>query len=208
MIIFLNGTSSSGKSTIAKALQIIYPTPFLTLGIDTFLNMMPPQYIGSGEKAADGFQFISDQDEEGPITRVEAGKYGKKIVGSMPKIVNHLVNDGHDLIVDEVLFGDETLKSYVAALKTHLVYFIGIHCALKTLAEREILRGNRALGLGRHQLKLVHGPTRFYDLELDTTKISAFDGAKQILTYIENHAAPGSFKRLRAEWNMGITEHK
>jgi chloramphenicol 3-O-phosphotransferase len=35
VIILLNGTSSAGKTTLAKALQDALPTPYLVIGIDT-----------------------------------------------------------------------------------------------------------------------------------------------------------------------------
>ena len=50
-IIFLNGTSSSGKSSIAKALQNLLETPFLHVSADDFLSMLPERFIDylSGE---------------------------------------------------------------------------------------------------------------------------------------------------------------
>jgi chloramphenicol 3-O-phosphotransferase len=44
-IIFLNGTSSSGKTRILKALQDELPEPFLDMGIDRFIFMMPNRYL-------------------------------------------------------------------------------------------------------------------------------------------------------------------
>ena len=40
-IILLNGTSSAGKSTIAKQLQAVLPQPYLHTGIDHFLAAAP-----------------------------------------------------------------------------------------------------------------------------------------------------------------------
>ena len=40
-IIFLNGTSSSGKTTIAKALQEIMEGYYIHTGIDHFLDAAP-----------------------------------------------------------------------------------------------------------------------------------------------------------------------
>ena len=40
-IIFLNGTSSSGKTVIAKALQQILDEPYLHYAVDSFLDMLP-----------------------------------------------------------------------------------------------------------------------------------------------------------------------
>ena len=61
MIIFLNGPGSSGKTSIGKAIQHFADKPWLLLGIDTFINMMPNQYIGFGAKAKEGIEFISKQ---------------------------------------------------------------------------------------------------------------------------------------------------
>jgi chloramphenicol 3-O phosphotransferase len=43
-IILLNGTSSSGKSSVARALQEVLSEPYLHLGIDTFIAMLPSRY--------------------------------------------------------------------------------------------------------------------------------------------------------------------
>ncbi len=43
-VIFLNGTSSSGKSTTAKLLQQRLDAAFLHVQMDDFFNMVPVQY--------------------------------------------------------------------------------------------------------------------------------------------------------------------
>jgi chloramphenicol 3-O-phosphotransferase len=40
-IIYLNGPSSSDKTTLAKALQKEFDLPFLHIGIDRVIGMMP-----------------------------------------------------------------------------------------------------------------------------------------------------------------------
>jgi chloramphenicol 3-O-phosphotransferase len=44
-IILLNGTSSSGKTTLLKTLQAALPEPFLDSGLDRFLWMLPKRYL-------------------------------------------------------------------------------------------------------------------------------------------------------------------
>lgn len=136
MILFLNGCSSSGKTTIAKAVQHLSDEPWLLVGIDTFFQMMPAKYVGFGEKAKEGFHFIPEQDEEGPIMRIESGPFGRAIMKSCPKVIKTLAGGGHHLIVDEVLFTEEELENYVQALTGHTVYFVGVMCDLKTLQDR------------------------------------------------------------------------
>lgn len=195
MIIFLNGCSSAGKSTIARAFQFLSEKPYLLIGIDTFFHMMPAAYVGFGDKSDQGFHFIPEHDDLGPLMRIENGPYGKAIGNTIPKVIQTLADDGHDMILDEVLFGDESLNRYVQALKDHTVYFIGVMCDLKTLQEREILRGDRALGLGRDQMGRVHTPERSYDMTVDTTCTSAFDCGKAILKFISENPNPQSFRQ-------------
>lgn len=195
MIIFLNGCSSAGKSTIAKAIQCLSEKPYLLIGIDTFFHMMPSAYVGFGDKADQGFHFVPEHDEVGPLMRIENGPYGQALGKTIPKVIQTFADHGHDLILDEVLFGDESLNGYVQALKGHTVYFIGVMCDLKTLQEREILRGDRALGLGRDQIGRVHTPERSYDMAVDTTCASAFECGKAILKFIAENPTPQSFKQ-------------
>lgn len=196
-IIFLNGCSSSGKTAIAKAIQYLADTPWLLWGIDTFFQSMPSQYVDFGEKANEGLHFIPDRDEHGPIMRIHIGPLGEAVVKSIPKVIKTLTDDGHNLIVDEVLFEDFSLKYYVQALSNHTVYFVGIMCDLNVMEEREILRGDRALGLARDQILRVHGPTRFYDLTVDSTHVSPFDCARNVLEFVRQNGNPQGFDKLR-----------
>jgi chloramphenicol 3-O phosphotransferase len=67
------------------------------------------------------------------------------------------------------------------------------------MQEREILRGDRTIGLSNYQMSHIHGPTRFYDLAVDTTNTSSFDCAREILAYSKENKNPQSFHRLREE---------
>jgi chloramphenicol 3-O-phosphotransferase len=49
-IIFLNGVSSSGKTTLAKSLQERLPDLFYWIAVDIFIDMMPKKYF-----SIDGF---------------------------------------------------------------------------------------------------------------------------------------------------------
>ena len=52
----LNGSSSSGKSGIARCLQAILPDPWLALGVDTLIQAMP----GPARKPAGGLEVAAD----------------------------------------------------------------------------------------------------------------------------------------------------
>jgi chloramphenicol 3-O-phosphotransferase len=44
-IILINGTSSSGKTSIVHALQELLAEPYLEAGIDKFIFMLPERYL-------------------------------------------------------------------------------------------------------------------------------------------------------------------
>jgi chloramphenicol 3-O phosphotransferase len=57
-VIVLNGTSSSGKSGIARCLQAILPDPWIVLGIDTLIRALPVVSVPSPVSAT-GLAFAA-----------------------------------------------------------------------------------------------------------------------------------------------------
>jgi len=53
-VIVLNGSSSSGKTTIARCLKAILPTPWISLSIDDLLRALPPSLMDSDTGIAFG----------------------------------------------------------------------------------------------------------------------------------------------------------
>jgi chloramphenicol 3-O phosphotransferase len=195
MIIILNGTSSSGKSTIVQALNLLSIKPFLHLGIDKIYSFLPPSYINTGINASQGFGLVYNPgDKQFPVT-VKFGPYGTQVRLCSAAMVTAFAQQDLDVVVDEVLLGDQFLIDYAAGLTNYTVYFIGINCELSVLRERELLRQNRAVGLAESQLTTIHAPERFYDLILDSTSTSPFANAQKILDFITNNPDPQGFKR-------------
>jgi chloramphenicol 3-O phosphotransferase len=205
-IIFLNGCGSSGKTSIARSIQYLSNDLWLTFGVDTFISMTPFPSDDKGE--AGYFSFIPGKNDRGPTMHVKAGPKGNQLFGIMPDFSNLLANRGNNLIIDEVLFDDIHLKSYMDALRNHTVYFVGVFCDLTVMQEREILRQDRAVGLSNDQIDRVHsGTLREYDLKVDTSTKSPFDVAKQILSFVDETAEPKGFvnmcKKLNVESSHG-----
>ena len=184
-IIFLNGCSSSGKTSVVGAIQYLSDEPWLTFGIDIFFKAMPPKYLPFGEKAHEGIQFVPGVDKERfPTVEIQTGPYGEKVGKSIPKLIKQLADDGHNLIIDEVIWEKEDLENYHATLKKHQVYFIKITCDLPLIEEREKIRGDRAWGLARDQYAKMEKLKWKYDLQIDTDEFSPFDSARMILNLI------------------------
>ena len=123
-IIFLNGTSSSGKTSIAKELQQILEEPYLLVSVDNFISMLPQKYLNG----------------EDPKT---LGKAILKIIHGMHRSISALASTGNNIIVDHVLEKEKWLKECVNVLSDFQVLFVGVRCPLEELEQRERKRGNR-----------------------------------------------------------------
>lgn len=193
-VIILNGCGSAGKTSIAHSIQYLANEPWVTFGIDTFIDMI--LFANQKEELA-YFRFVPGKNERGPTMHVEVKPEVKRFFGLRTDVAHLLASNGNSIIIDEVLLDDTVLKEYVKTLQQHTVYFIGVFCDLVKMQEREILRRDRAIGLSNDQLDRVHAGLREYDLTVDTTHATAFEVARQILDFIEQNNAPQGFVNMR-----------
>jgi len=158
-VIFLNGASSSGKTSIAKALQYLLPKPYMLLGIDKMISMMPEHLNNwQGKKVERGFWWQQDIDEQGNKTsHIMFGDVAKNVSISLKSVVLALINDGHNVIVDEICVSKDQVVLWQRALKKIEAYYICVSTDLKILEARELVRGNRMSGSARAQAPIVHG---------------------------------------------------
>lgn len=184
-VIILNGASSSGKSSIARELQSILPRNYLHIGIDTFISMMPEKSnsLDCSNKIADGFYFQQEVLEGKTVQRIQSGSYGREVNHAYHSTVKYLVDLGLAVIVDDVMNGSGEQKLWNLALGSTNTLFVGVHCNLDVLTERERSRGDRVQGSAAEQAMRVHQGV-IYDLELSTSNNTAKECAQQIATYI------------------------
>jgi len=200
MIIILNGASSSGKTTLARALQHLTPDfKFLTLGQDSFIKMMPYGMLGFSQFAREGFffEYLSDGKNIDPRIAIRTGDFGKKLIEGAAKTAAMLADIGFNLIIDEVLLEPLYLDLYIRSLSDKKVYFIKVFCELKVLQEREILRDNRSWGIACEQFHTIHPSYYHYDFEVDTTISPTFDNAKSILAFIAKCENPSGLNATK-----------
>ncbi len=196
MIIFLNGASSSGKSSIARAIQHLAKENFLTLGHDTFVKMMPYGMLGFKDFAREGFFFEYMKDVD-PRIKIHVGPFAEKLLMTAGQTCAMLAKQGFNLIIDEVILKKEFLQKYITTLNEFDVYFVKVYCDLKILQEREILRGDRSWGLAKDQFLEIHKPEYIYDLEVDNSSDSCFANAEKILNFIGKNK-PSGFKKMES----------
>ncbi len=168
-IVYLNGPSSSGKTTLAKALQEALPEPYLHVGFDKFTSFMPEKINNwTGGPAPLGFSWKPGVDPTGhTVYQIHVGPFARKIVHTLYDFVRLLASQDYNLIIDDVAFGAIQVEEWKKVLQGYSVLYVGVTTPLEVLEERERIRGNRFLGSARDQYFRVHENVA-YDLEVDT----------------------------------------
>lgn len=181
-IIFINGTSSSGKTTLVKALQERLAEPFLDMGIDRFIWMLPSRYLD---------RPLWD-DVLGKA--VHPGPQGLILFSGMHHAIDAAAERGNNVIADHVLVEKAWVDECASLFADKNAYLIGLHCPLEVLERREKERNDRTLGQARAQYNVVHKFTK-YDLELDTFNLSVEECVEKVINRLET--PPEAFRRLR-----------
>jgi len=142
-IIYLNGPSSSGKTTIAKALQNYFSENYLLIGIDKFIGFMPDKINNWDEEIeTPGFSWKLDTDTTGhSIYHIHTGPFAKRIIKSLKDISLLLASQHYNLIIDDVAFGAIEVEEWKKTLKTHNAIYVGVTTPLTILERREKARG-------------------------------------------------------------------
>lgn len=185
-VIFLNGTTSSGKSTLLAELQRRLEAPFLEAGIDKFIFMLPKRYL--------------DRPlwDEVLGHAAYAGPLGHTLFSGMHHAIAALSRAGNHILADHVFVEPAWLHECAGLFADLPAYLVGVHCPLAVIEQREAARGDRTLGQARKQFPKthVHG---IYDIEVDTSIQSTSACTATIIDALAHGQPPVAFKRLRAE---------
>lgn len=197
-IIFLNGTSSSGKTSIVKALQEIMEGYYIGTGIDHFLDAAPDKIHASSDginpSTSEGFLWIHPNGDK-QVSELRVGPVAFKLWTGMHAAVAALASRGNDVIIDDVIFDSRVLKEAVNTLHTFNVLFVGVRCPFEIAEQREQARGNRTQGLVKAHYDLVHSHG-IYDFEVDTSILTATECAIQIKNRLQDGTPPDALQRL------------
>lgn len=173
-VVVLNGTSSSGKTSIGRCLQGLLGRNWLLLGVDDLIRVMPWQDPRDPEStlaiASDGTVTVADE-----FRSVEDAWY---------KGLAAMARAGAGIIVDEVFLGGEKSQARLrAAMEGVRVVWVGVHCDPDVAEERERHRPDRVPGMARRQAETVHAGV-VYDLVVDTADASPEECARAIASYV------------------------
>ncbi len=171
-IIFLNGCTSAGKTSIARALQAQPGVTRLHFGIDDGFRLLPDRLYDD----PDGFFF--DRDAQG-LVRLNYGDNGRRALAAYRRAAIAIAGEGIELVVDEVVLEAEFADDWVALTEMLDVFVVGVHCDLAELERRELARGDRRPGQARGQIDTVHALIA-YHFEIDTTTVAPAESAAMI----------------------------
>jgi len=173
-VILLHGTSSSGKSTVARAVQRLADEPWVRLGIDIFWNAIDERWMEHGPRAAEGFLWTED-------ATIVPGPVGQRLAEGMRVALAAFARSGNDLLVDDVFIDPQWLEGWRSELADIEFLLVGVVAPTDVLEERERTRGNRIAGEARAQVDVIHRGIE-YDLTVDTSRQSPEECARSILT--------------------------
>ncbi|EAQ29925.1 chloramphenicol phosphotransferase-like protein [Erythrobacter sp. NAP1] len=177
-IIILNGVSSAGKSSLARAIQGKADRTFLHIEMDAFISFLPNGH----EFRPEWFEVQKIPGERSPLPRIINGPRGEALLSVMRQFVFNAADRRLDMIVDEVCHARE-VRDYRDGLVNHDLTVVKVHAPLDVVAAREKARGNRLIGLGQEQSTHLHDGID-YDEVIDTSSGSARELAAQLLSRI------------------------
>lgn len=178
-IIFLNGVSSAGKTSLALALQQQLDEPYFLISQDMFCETWPGKFW--------------EQDPE---------KMFNQTMNLMYKTIRMLSDSGKNVILDHVLLNNERLKSkngegtlmdMVNQFSGSPVLFVHVVCPIDELRRREEARGDRDIGNAESQLEFID-PQDIYDISVDTY-VNSLDSCVQMIA--DKLAKPEYFSALK-----------
>ena len=186
-LIFLNGPSSSGKTSLARELQNQLDGHYLYFGIDGLIDMMPDKSnCLNGTTKSDGFYWKPVDLPNGEVGNlIVSGEYGKKVEESFRLVIKTILQSGISLIVDNVVDGNREMAQWRSLFAEFQCCYVGVFCSLETLNKREKARGERILGSAAEQFFRTHEGIS-YDVMVNTDNESIESGAKRIVSYIAN----------------------
>ncbi|MBO9453195.1 AAA family ATPase [Tropicibacter sp. R16_0] len=149
-VILLNGPSSSGKSSLARALQAQADAPFWHISLDHLRDggILPMDRFRSG-----------DLDWKAHRARVFDGLHA---------MASAAADAGNNLIFEHILEKPTWIDTLKGSLGAHDVLFVGVYCDLDVLNTRERERGDRPIGSAALDHASVH-VGRTYDITVDGT---------------------------------------
>jgi chloramphenicol 3-O phosphotransferase len=182
-VIVLSGPSSSGKTTLATALQRRFTADgecWFVYAMDDFFAKVPFDWVTAGAhvgpRAGDGV-VLEIVDGE---FRMQLGPIGRAVVAAWRGAVGSAARAGLNVIADDVTLTEEQWRAWQAELDGLDVHWVRVHIELRELEARESRRGDRMPGQARAQYEDAYRYPSFH-AEVDTGTLDPDAAAASVL---------------------------
>ncbi len=190
LVIYLNGASSSGKTTLAQALLQALTDPFVHVDVEMIDQLV------SRDQVARGIIPSLNSLREGFAQCIKA-----LVTAGNNVVVTDILCPPEETPQGQVLTTREMLHQQLVALRSINTCYVKVYCPLTEALRRERSRADRNTGLARFQHDRVHeGST--YDIEIDTSKLSLEEAVRRILITHRDTSSCRAFDVMR--YKLGL----
>ena len=160
-IIFLNGVTSAGKTSIVESLQERDDIFFYVVANDLFQEMVGDKYL-----------------------RKNYWKYLSEVIVMMYHTAKLYSDMGKNVLIDGILVEREEIKPHygqmLEILKDNPLDVVEVYCPLEICRQRNIIRGDRYETQSEEQHQLMARNIQ-YSVRVDTSKNSSAECAEMIV---------------------------
>lgn len=185
-VIILVGGSSTGKTSLAKALQDQLQGTYVIMGIDMFWMALPPKELDLDRVDQQYYRWEMEKREGKDVFRVIPGPLLDELMIGRYYAIQAFLDRGFSVIADEVLWKQEWYDECKKALTAYDVTFVHVYCTDEEGARREIARGDRHVGWNRGSAYYSNLYCPSFDLEIDTTSNTPDECATKLKKELES----------------------
>lgn len=176
----LVGTSSAGKSSVAKELQLLLPEPHLVVGLDHFFSMFPHHWAEHPRGPGPGFWYEDSADADGRLmAQIRYGDAGQRLLVGMRAAVRALLDCGNNVILDEMPIDNTILPAWRPELAAYRVFWVLLTAPLQIVEARETQR-HQGQHLGNARGHFDIAAAEHLDLHIDTSSTGPHQAAADI----------------------------
>jgi chloramphenicol 3-O phosphotransferase len=197
-LIILNGGSSSGKSSLAKAFQEIADELYLFMGADAFWFSLPPREVDLVRVEPQYFTWTIEGPHDFEYFRIIPGPILDRLMVARYRAIAGLLDSNFNVIADELIWKRLWLEESLKILQPYQVTFVGVRCEDKVLTQRESRRKDRKPGWARGSALYAHEDC-LYDVEIDTTFDTAEAAAAKLKEALRYISKPTAFQKMSAK---------
>ena len=184
----LNGTSCSGKSSIAATLQELWPRPLQVTGIDTFLAAQSKRFFALDGRVAAGFSWVPVTVDGQPAFCWVPGPLGPEMITASHAYWAACAAAGLDQVIDDVwLVPDQPAGLQDALLAANTLWV----CTARWPSPSSGNESAATVSLARCAVSSLVHTFRKYDVEVDTSVAAPRECAEAILAALDARSSDG-----------------